>query len=90
MVMATDMSTRLGWLADSDRKRVVTLLERFGLPVHAPSIGAERARGLMGMDKKVLGGKLRLVLLRRLGEAQVVGDYSVAALEDTLREHFGT
>ena len=90
MVMATDMSARLGWLADSDRKRVVTLLERFGLPVHAPSIGAEHARGLMGMDKKVLGGKLRLVLLRRLGEAQVVGDYSSAALEDTLREHFGT
>jgi len=90
MVMATDMSARLGWITDSERTRVVGLIERFGLPIKAPAIGAEHARRLMGMDKKVLGGKLRLVLLRRLGEAEVSGDYPAAALDDTLREHFGT
>jgi 3-dehydroquinate synthase len=57
--------------------------------VQAPRIGADRALQLMGMDKKVLEGKLRLVLLRELGKADVVGDYSKAALEATLREHFG-
>jgi 3-dehydroquinate synthase len=89
MVMAVDMSTRLGWLAETDRLRAIRLLEGFGLPLRAPKIGAQRARDLMGMDKKVLGGKLRLVLLRRLGEAEVVGDYSISALDDTLKDHFG-
>lgn len=89
MIMAADMSTRLGWLPDADRKRAISLLDRFGLPMRAPRIGADLARQLMGMDKKVLHGKLRLVLLRRLGKADVVSDYSTQALDDTLQEHFG-
>lgn len=89
MVMAADLSARLGWLPEVDRDRAVCLLERFGLPVQAPRIGAARGRELMGMDKKVLDRKLRLVLLRRLGQADVVGDYPNEALEATLREHFG-
>ena len=89
MVMAADMSSRLGWITPAERDRVVSILQNFGLPVRGPAIGAQRARELMGMDKKVLGGKLRLVLLRQMGRADVVGDYSTAALEDTLRDHFG-
>jgi 3-dehydroquinate synthase len=89
MVMAADMSARLGWITAAERDRAVTILQNFGLPVRGPAIGAQRARELMGMDKKVLGGKLRLVLLRQIGRAEVVSDYSMAALEDTLRDHFG-
>lgn len=89
MAMAADLSERLGWLPAADRTRALSLLTRLGLPVQPPRIGADRALQLMGMDKKVLEGKLRLVLLRRLGQADVVGDYSKAALEATLREHFG-
>ena len=47
------------------------------------------ARELMGMDKKVLDGRIRLVLLRELGQADVVGDYPSEALDATLRAHFG-
>ncbi|HKE94588.1 MAG TPA: 3-dehydroquinate synthase [Povalibacter sp.] len=90
MVMASDMSVRLGWLPAQDRDRGVRLLERFGLPVHAPRIGAVRGLELMGMDKKVLDRKLRLVLLRQLGKADIVGDYPGAALEATLHQHFGS
>lgn len=89
MVMAADLSARLGWISPAERDRAVLILQRFGLPVRGPAIGAQRARELMGMDKKVLGGKLRLVLLRQLGRAEVVSDYSTAALEDTLQDHFG-
>jgi 3-dehydroquinate synthase len=88
MAIAADMSERLGWLASADRQRVTDLLARFGLPVTAPPIGASRARELMGLDKKVLGGRIRLVLLRALGQADVVADYSVAALDATLQAHF--
>ncbi|MDY6948096.1 MAG: 3-dehydroquinate synthase [Pseudomonadota bacterium] len=88
MVMAADLSERLGWLPSADKDRAIALLQRFKLPVEPPRIGAERARELMGLDKKVLDGKLRLVLLRSLGKADVVSDYSAAALEATLRTHF--
>jgi len=88
MVMAADLSERLGWLPTTDRDRAIELLRRFNLPVEAPRIGAERARELMGLDKKVLDGKLRLVLLRSLGKADVVSDYSGEAFAATLQTHF--
>lgn len=87
-VMALDMSQRLGWLSSADRQRGEALLARCGLPVQAPAIGAERARQLMGLDKKVLEGRLRLVLLSALGRAQVVDDYPPAVLQATLDAHF--
>ena len=88
MLLAADLSSRLGWIATADVERVRTLLERIGLPTGAPAIGAHRALELMGMDKKVLAGRIRLVLLRRLGEGVVSGDFPPAALEETLGAHF--
>jgi len=88
MVMAADMSQRLGWITETELQRSIALLARFGLPVAAPRIGAQRGRELMGMDKKVLQGQLRLILLRRLGQADTVGDYAPQALEDTLQAYF--
>jgi 3-dehydroquinate synthase len=89
MLLAADLSGRLGWIAPSDVERVRALLEKIGLPTRAPAIGAQRALELMGMDKKVLAGRIRLVLLRRLGEGVVTGDYPAATLEATLDTHFG-
>jgi 3-dehydroquinate synthase len=88
MVMAADLSERLGWLPRADKERAIALLRRFELPVEPPRIGAERARELMGLDKKVLDGRLRLVLLRSLGQADVVSDYSSAAFAATMRAYF--
>jgi 3-dehydroquinate synthase len=90
MVIAADMSERLGWFTARDRERAIRLLGQFRLPVVAPRIGAPRARELMGMDKKVLDGRVRLILLRRLGEADVIADYPEGVLDATLAEHFGT
>ena len=42
------------------------------------------------MDKKVLGGRIRLVLLRRLGEGVVSSDYPAQVLQATLASHFGS
>lgn len=88
MAIAADMSQRLGWLDRLQAERVRRLIERLGLPVNAPRIGAQRARELMGLDKKVLDGRIRLVLLRALGEAVVTSDYSADTLSATLHEHF--
>ena len=87
--MAAEMSARLGWLQPAERDRAVRLIERLGLPIAPPRIGAQRGRELMGMDKKVLGGRIRLVLLSELGRAAVVDDYAPQALDATLQAHFG-
>ena len=89
MVMAADLSRRLGWIAAGDAERARALVARAGLPVVAPRIGAARARELMGLDKKVLGGRIRLVLLRAPGVAVVTGEYDDDALSATLAAGFG-
>ena len=71
MVMAADLSRRLGWLSDSDIARVRSLLERVELPVSGPDLGGDRYLELMRHDKKVADGKLRLILLERIGKAVV-------------------
>jgi 3-dehydroquinate synthase len=90
MLVAADMSRRLGFLDGHDVERVRDLLQQAGLPTVAPAIGAVRAHGLMGMDKKVLGGRIRLVLLRRLGAGCLSADYPAEVLEETLVHHFGS
>jgi len=89
MLMAADLSQRLGLIDVTVRDRVRELLARAGLPTEVPRIGAARAFELMQMDKKVLAGQVRLVLMERLGQAIVTGRYERSALDATLREHFG-
>jgi 3-dehydroquinate synthase len=89
MLLAADLSQRLGWIDVTDVERIRVLLRRAELPVAAPPIGAARAFELMGMDKKVLQGRIRLVLLRKLGAGIVSVDYPADALQETLRAHFG-
>ncbi len=89
MLMAADLSQRLGWIGSAEVQRVRELLGRAGLRASAPRIGAGKALELMAMDKKVLAGRIRLVLLTRLGEGVVSGDYPVELLQQTLSSHFG-
>jgi 3-dehydroquinate synthase len=83
-VMAADLSCRLGWLSVADVARVRSLLQRAGLPVSGPTLGAERYLELMAHDKKVLAGRLRLVLLKSLGEAVTYADAPHEAIAATL------
>jgi 3-dehydroquinate synthase len=89
MVIAADMSARLGMLADADVRRVRALLARIGLPVEPPRFGAQRALDYMRVDKKVKSGRIRLVLLEKLGAARFTADYPDEALTSTLAAHFG-
>jgi 3-dehydroquinate synthase len=73
-VMAADLSRRLGWLSAADVDRLKDLLLRAGLPLKGPVLGAERYLELMSHDKKVVAGKLRLVLLKALAEAVTHAD----------------
>jgi 3-dehydroquinate synthase len=88
MLIAADFSHRLGRIDGAVKERVRNLLRRAGLPTEAPKIGAARAFDLMRMDKKVLAGAVRLVLLEKLGRAIVTADYPRSALDATLAEYF--
>ena len=88
MVLAADMSQRLGYVSQVEFQRIVKLIEVSGLPIHAPRIGVDKARQLMSMDKKVHAGQLRLVLLQTLGEAIVTDQYPAEVFSATLQHGF--
>jgi 3-dehydroquinate synthase len=74
MVMAAQTSQRMGWLTEADVVRARALIRAAGLPDVAPDLGVATYLDYMGHDKKVESGKLRFVLLKRLGEAVITGD----------------
>ncbi len=70
MVLAADLSVRLGLVPAAFGERIARLVERAGLPVRAPAaIGAERYLELMRVDKKAQGGEIRFVLIDAPGRA---------------------
>lgn len=80
-MIACQLSADLGWLTAEDVARVRSLFVRAGLPVDGPKLGAERYLALMRHDKKVQDGRLRLVLLERLGRAVLTDEASEGRIE---------
>jgi len=83
-VLAARMSQRMRLLQAGDVARAVDLFKRARLPTDAPELGATRYLELMGLDKKVEQGRLRLILLERIGKAFVTADFPQHALLDVL------
>ena len=85
LCMAADLSRRLGWITDTELARIVDLVRAAGLPAAPPrGIATERFLELMAVDKKVLDGRLRLVLLKGIGKALITDGFPLQALRDTL------
>ncbi|GMH25165.1 hypothetical protein Nepgr_027008 [Nepenthes gracilis] len=87
MVMAVDLSHRLGWIDESLVRRVDSILKQAKLPTAPPeSMTVEMFKSVMAVDKKVADGLLRLILLRGpLGNCVFTGDYDRLALDETLQ-----
>lgn len=87
MLMAARMSALQGWLHEPDYLRIQNLLEKTGLPTR-PSADFKSGDLLINMkrDKKVLAGKVRLILLHEIGNASICEDYDQKALQQTLEE----
>lgn len=87
MVMAADLSARIGWLGQAQVDRVRRLLARARLPLQPPlELTPDDFLRLMAVDKKVKDGRLRLILLHDLGRAVIAGDADPHLLQETL-EH---
>ncbi len=69
MVMAADLSARLGLIDHSIARRIEALINRAGLPIFAPALGVDRFVELMRIDKKSQAGEMRFVVLNGLGKA---------------------
>ncbi|PPC92659.1 MAG: 3-dehydroquinate synthase [Methylotenera sp.] len=83
-MLAADLSRRMKWLRDEDISRVKAIFEAANLPTDAPKLGAGKYLDLMGLDKKVENGKIRLVLQQAIGKSVITSDYDVAKLHETL------
>lgn len=85
MCMAADLSRRLGWIGDADLVRVIDLIRRAGLPTAPPDdLTGSRFLELMAVDKKVLDGQLRLVLMKSLCESIVTADFDAEKLREAV------
>jgi len=89
LLMAAALSKECGYLSDADVARLRALLHRVGLPIAAPDVSPEAALEHMKIDKKVKAGRMRFVLLKRIGAALVTADYPAEALQATLSGYFG-
>lgn len=85
-MMAAELSRQLGFLSRADVLRIEHLFARSGLPVRGPAIDGERYLELMQHDKKVQDGKLRLVLLSKLGVATLNDSCTREQIINAIRE----
>jgi len=83
MVMAADLSQRLGYIDAATAARITRLVRAAGLPIKAPELGIARWLELMQVDKKNEGGEIKFILLKPLGTA-VITPVPEALLRQTL------
>lgn len=85
MVMAADLSSRLGLIDEAEARRLAALIQRAGLPIVGPPLGVDRYLQLMRLDKKSEAGEIRFVLLDGPGRAVVraAADSLVAKVIET-------
>jgi 3-dehydroquinate synthase len=84
MVMASDLSWRLGLLTKDEAGKIKKLIAAAGLPVSPPDIGVQTFLNLMGKDKKADQGKIKFILLEAIGKARVQANISPDLLIATL------
>ncbi len=84
MVMAADLSQRMGWISTEDLQRTKNIIQRAHLPILCPPIPLDEFLAYMSHDKKVLNGQLRLVLLRQLGQAVITKEFDVELMQQAI------
>jgi 3-dehydroquinate synthase len=85
-MLAAVLSQRLGWIGEAEVSRIRGLFERARLPVSAPDLGVDAYLEHMAVDKKVENGRMRFVLLKKIGTAVITADVTQQALRETLLE----
>ncbi len=85
---AADLSRRLGWLSDVDVARIEAVFKKALLPTQPPEkLSSQEFIDLMAVDKKNVDGDIRLILLRKIGEASLPMGVDRSLLLETLNEY---
>lgn len=85
---AADLSRRLGWLDSADVIRIEVLFKKAGLPIEPPAtLSAQEYINLMAVDKKNVDGDIRLILLKKIGEASLPVSVEQVTLLETLNTY---
>lgn len=85
---AADLSRRKGWLTDADVERIIALFKKANLPVNPPEqLDSASFLDLMAVDKKNIDGKIRLILLTKIGVATLPIGIDTLLLEQTLNSY---
>ncbi|MCX6355751.1 MAG: 3-dehydroquinate synthase [Candidatus Aureabacteria bacterium] len=71
MACASAVAARLGYLSGGSHRRIIALLQKYGLPVRMEKIPVEKLLRAIPRDKKARGGKARFVLPERIGRVFV-------------------
>lgn len=84
MVMAADLSQRMGWISAEDLARTKNIIQRANLPIVCPQIPIDDFLAYMAHDKKVLNGQLRLVLMQAVGQAIITKTFDVELMKQAI------
>jgi 3-dehydroquinate synthase len=71
MVMAADLSQRMGLVDAATVERVRKLVAAAGLPTKAPDLGVDKWLEAMEVDKKNEGGAIKFILMNPLGSPKI-------------------
>lgn len=88
MLLAAELSERMGWMSAEETGRIRRLLVASGLPTDPPrELDGKRFMELMAVDKKVIDGKMRLILMKGIGRSVITDEADAAAIIATVEAH---
>jgi 3-dehydroquinate synthase len=87
MVMAADLSCKMGWISQNDLERTRKIIARAKLPIVCPQIPLDDFLGYMAHDKKVLNGQLRLILMKNIGQAVITKEFDIDLMKQAILEN---
>lgn len=96
IVMAFDLSSRMGLCKREDYERVEEHFTKIGLPTRASfidpqlSLGVDGLLDIMKLDKKAESGKMKFIVANGIGECFVSGDVPEQLVRDVLKDSLGS
>ncbi len=86
-LMAAELSKKMQWLDVDEVARMAAIFSAAKLTQPPPALGKKKYLDLMGLDKKVQDGKIRLILQQGIGKSVITSDYDKGLLEEVLAQY---
>jgi len=86
MLIAGRISCRLGEMSQGEQDRLESVIRRAGLPTILPKLDRDKFFEALRHDKKIINGKVRFVLLKRIGEAYITDQVGTNIVEEVLAD----